>query len=257
MRHFGPAVFATTVLSCGFAHNACTADVPAPPIYSYYRPGAVAVPNGWTGPYLGVNIGYGWSNVSNDWTLWGFAPASERQNMNGAIGGFQSGFNWQLGAWVLGTESDFQASGQKGTTTYCIFACAVPAFLVNASAEHKMPWLGTARSRIGFLATDNILLYGTAGIAYGQIKSTYTINALANPVASLSFQDTRAGWTVGAGVEACFGAGWSAKLEYLYVDLSTLTNTINVIALGNVATWNNKVTDNVVRVGLNYRFLGR
>jgi outer membrane immunogenic protein len=255
MRHFGPAMFATTTLLTGAAHNAYAADLPEPPVY--YRAGAVAVPNGWTGPYVGVNIGYSSGKVSNDWTLLGFPAATERQDMNGVIGGFQSGFNWQVGAWVLGTESDFQASGQRGTATYCIFACAAPALLVNASAEHRMPWLGTALSRIGFLATESILLYGTAGIAYGQIKSSYTINAAGISVASLSFQDTRAGWTAGAGIEAAFGAGWSAKLEYLYIDLGTLTDTVNITALGNVATWNNKVADNVVRVGLNYRFIVR
>jgi outer membrane immunogenic protein len=250
------ALFAATALLTGIAESASAADMGAPPVYRPVAP--LVVPYSWTGIYWGANIGYSWGRVTNDWGLFGFPFANETQKMNGVIGGGQSGFNWQVGSWVFGVESDFQGSGQKGTTIYCLFACALPPSLINVSAEHKLPWFGTARSRIGFLATDNVLLYGTAGVAYGQVQSNYSLNVLGNAsVASLNFKDTRAGWTAGAGVEVAFGAGWSAKLEYLCIDLGRNTETINITTLGTVASWNNRVTDNIVHVGLNYRVASR
>jgi outer membrane immunogenic protein len=63
-----------------------------------------------------------------------------------------------------------------------------------------------------------------------------------------------AGWTVGAGVEAAFGGGWSWKVEYLYIDLGKLEQTLSTFS--GTETFNSRVTDNIVRVGLNYRWGG-
>ena len=68
-------------------------------------------------------------------------------------------------------------------------------------------------------------------------------------------KDTRAGWTVGGGIEGAFGGGWSAKLEYLYIDLGKRTETITLVGLGT-DTWDHHFTDHIVRVGLNYRWGG-
>jgi outer membrane immunogenic protein len=231
------AVFALAAGSASAAdlsRPAYKAAPPPPPAYS------------WTGWYWGVNVGYSWGRERNDWTTFG-VTASESQKMDGVIGGFQSGFNWQTGIWVFGMESDFQATGQKGSTTY-----GVPGFSVTA--EHKLPWLGTARSRIGVLPTQNVLLYATGGVAYGQVKSSYTLNA-PGPVAAFNFKDTRAGWTAGVGVEGAFGGGWSAKLEYLYVDLGKNTSDFSVAGV-IVSSIDSRVTDNIVRVGLNYKWGG-
>lgn len=237
-------LLATTAVLVLAANTAGAADL-GKPVYKAAPPPPPAY--SWTGWYFGVNVGYSWGRAKNDLTLGGVGVASESQEMDGVIGGFQSGFNWQTGIWVLGMESDFQATGQKGSTTY-----GIPA--VNVVAEHKLPWLGTARSRIGVLASPNVLFYGTAGVAYGQVKSSYTFNA-PGPVAALDFKDTRAGWTAGAGVEGAFGGGWSAKFEYLYVDLGK--NTVD-FTIGNVTALavDSRVTDHIVRVGLNYKWGG-
>jgi outer membrane immunogenic protein len=68
------------------------------------------------------------------------------------------------------------------------------------------------------LWSPNVLLYGTAGVAYGQVKDTATITAPGGSVTG-TFKDVKAGWTAGAGVEGTIGGGWTAKLEYLYIDL--------------------------------------
>jgi outer membrane immunogenic protein len=77
---------------------------------------------------------------------------------------------------------------------------------------------------------------------------------VAGAVATL--KDVRAGWTLGGGMEGAFGGGWSAKVEYLYIDLGKLEQTVTFPLAGVNATFNSRVTDNIVRVGLNYKWGG-
>src|SRR6478609_11655443 len=102
---------------------------PPPPVYS------------WTGLYWGVNVGYSWGESKNDATLQidrgVFGNASASRKVDGVIGGFQSGYNYQFGQWVWGFETDFQASGQKGSEVFQI-AGGVPATFLNT--EHKLKW---------------------------------------------------------------------------------------------------------------------
>jgi outer membrane immunogenic protein len=206
----------------------------------------------WTGIYWGANIGYSWGKATNTATLFG-GSISESQKLDGVIGGIQTGYNYQFGAWVWGLEIDVQASGQKGSTTYGLLLVP-PATLL---ADHKLPWFGTSRVRLGILATPMFLLYGTGGVAFGEVKDDYTVSVAGVPAATVvaSIRDLRAGWTAGAGIEGALGGGWSAKLEYLYLDLGKLNQTVTT-AVGPTIAFNSRVTDNIVRVGLNYKFGG-
>src|SRR5262245_60407229 len=107
------------------------------------------------------------------------------------------------------------------------------------------------RCRLGFLATPNVLLYGTGGAAYGLVKNSATIT-VAGVSAVGTFSDLRAGWTAGGGVEGAFGGGWSAKLEYLYMDLGRTEQTFSGCGVGTSATQTRSTTDSIVRVGRNY-----
>src|SRR5712691_11249551 len=93
------------------------------------------------------------------------------------------------------------------------------------------PWFGTLRARAGY-AMNNILLYATAGIAYGGGQIDF---------GAVSESHSDFGWTVGGGMEVALTPHWSAKAEYLYVDLTGqnyaltgLTHAIhsNVLRLG-------------------------
>ena len=144
-----------------------------------------------------------------------------------------------------------QASGQKGGSI-------IPVFIgTTVTTDHQLEWFGTSRSRLGFLATPNLLLYRTGGVAYGQTKDTYTATTVGIPAAGAvaTIKDVRAGWTVGGGMEGAFGGGWSAKVEYLYIDLGKLEQTVTFLA-GIAANFNTRVTDNIVRVGVNYKWGG-
>jgi opacity protein-like surface antigen len=184
--------------------------------------------------------------------------------MNGGIAGGQAGYNWQSGKGVFGIEADIQWSGEKSRAS---FLCAAPVlgpclpgltFLpvgatgTSLTLDRSLEWFGTVRGRAGFLATPKVLLYGTGGLAYGSIKSTGTLSGFtAGGVATTivtSSSDIRTGWTVGAGIEGKFTQNWSAKLEYLYMDLGRTNTTFTlfpIIPLGvNVSS---RFTDNILR----------
>ena len=111
------------------------------------------------------------------------------------------GYNWQMGQAVFGLEGDVDWSNIRGSA-----ACGGGVTV----CETRNDWLGTFRGRVGY-AFDRFLPYVTGGLAVGDIKTS---------IAGLgSTNDTKAGWTVGGGIEAAIAGPWTAKVEYLYVDL--------------------------------------
>jgi outer membrane immunogenic protein len=237
---------------------------------------AVAPASGWTGFYIGGNVGYGWdsgsssvSAISTDPALApalaailaaGSYPTSLSPSAKGVIGGGQIGYNWQLPSqWLIGLEADLQGSGIKGSDSQT----RSPPFFDTTStgATKSIDWFGTVRGRVGFLVTPQWLLYGTGGLAYGQTKSSFTttdlsfgclpgITACANGASS----GIRAGWTAGAGAEAMLAPNWSVKLEYLYVDLGRRSVSAPASTLPIVFSSSTAFREQIVRVGLNYHF---
>ena len=157
----------TTIFIVLSAVSAGAADMYARPAYAPAPPPLPVY--SWTGLYFGGNVGYSWGQAKSDRTgsLVGLGVnVTESQEMDGVIGGVQTGYNYQFGTWVFGLETDIQASGQKGGSTFPVLALPPSAL----TTDHKLQWFGTTRPRLGFLATPNLLLYGTAGVAYGQTK---------------------------------------------------------------------------------------
>src|SRR5882672_5840131 len=165
----------------------------------------------WAGPYLGGNLGYAWGSVDNNPT-----------KPSGFVGGVQGGYNWQQASpWVFGIEGDIQATGADDTF---------------APWKFSNPWFGTVRGRVGY-AFNNILVYGTVGLAFGELRAE---------TFGLSETHTNAGWTVGAGAEFGLVQNWTAKIEYLYVDLSNSNFSITGVSNG--------YRFGLVRAGVNYHF---
>ena len=125
--------------------------------------------------------------------------------------------------------------------------------------ERKLQWFSTARARVGW-ALGDWLLYATGGAAWGQVKTNMNENCpigcgptlLVPDNSSAIFTNTKAGWVAGGGVEFALGGNWSGKLEYLHLDLGTVSNTLAGAGPYTV-TFSSPVRDNVFRVGLNYR----
>jgi outer membrane immunogenic protein len=183
----------------------------------------------WTGFYIGINGGYGWG--TSNWSL----PAVTNKPKGGMFGG-TLGYNYQVGSLVWGLEWDLDWSDVKGSV-----ACGP-----GVSCETKNSWLTTFRGRIGY-AFDRWMPYFTAGGAYGEVKATASAPLLG---AAVSTTNNQLGWTIGGGVEYAFLSNWSAKLEYLYVDLGSF-DTGPAPLVNNVS-----FKENIVRAGLNYKFSG-
>jgi outer membrane immunogenic protein len=198
------------------------ADLPRPAYKAPYYSPSYSAPFSWSGFYIGVNGGYGFGTSS--WTGTGDFDVS------GALAGVTLGYNLQTGAWVWGLEADVDATWMKGSTTS----------VVCGGCETSMPWLGTARGRIGY-AWDRWLPFITGGAAYGNIKMSAGGN---------SDNSSKFGWTAGAGVEYAFMGAWSTKLEYLYVDLGSVSCGTSVCVPGVDVSFKTSL----VRLGLNYRF---
>jgi outer membrane immunogenic protein len=185
----------------------------------------------WTGFFVGINGGGAWGRLSFD--LPGVPTGNF--NTNGWLGGGTVGYNYQMGQVVLGVEGDIDWANVRGNTP-----CLGGVF----SCQTQNDWLGTARVRAGY-AFDRILPYVTGGLAVGNIKAT--VPGFGIGTAS----DTNAGWTAGGGVEFALVGNLSAKVEYLHVDLGTLSCGG---ACGFGTNTNVKFNEELVRGGLNFRF---
>jgi outer membrane immunogenic protein len=181
-----------------------------------------------------------------------------------AAGGGQVGYNYQIQNWVLGIETDIQWSGQKGSLDFVCVGCGTGPSNITGSFSQKLKWLGTLRGRAGITVTPTILAYVTGGLAYGGVKTDGSVTGVTipGPVATTTFSSstTKTGWALGGGIEGIVSGNWTAKLEYLYVDLGTVsggpfaTTAIDTIRVPVNASFSSRVTDNIVRVGLNYKF---
>jgi len=239
------ALVASTLLVLG--GTASAADLPFQPAPAFLP----ALAPTWTGFYVGLNGGGGIGTGTSDFSIdGGPAFASVKNSMSGAIGGGQLGYNWQAGPVIFGVETDFQGSSVKGTLTApCLPAlCALP---LSASYSQELSWFGTARGRIGY-ASAGWLLYATAGYAYGQVKTNASASAGPATV-GLEITENRNGWTAGGGIEVEFAPRWTAKVEYLFVDLGEVNHSF---VFPGVATINDttRMTVNVARAGVNFRF---
>jgi outer membrane immunogenic protein len=271
----------------GFAQIASAAPVNSPAIWTGFYIGG------------NVGHSWGRSNTSLPFTDAASGATlnsvSTTANLNGLIGGAQAGYNWQTSNWILGLEADIQASAQSGLTGgFCgagaltsvatlNSACApghigdttpnnVAALAVTTTLSQKLEWFGTVRGRVGPTITPGLLAYVTGGLAYGQVNSTNSVSGTnvtgapgtntftLTPVsASFSSSDTKIGWTVGGGFEGVLGGNWSGKIEYIYVDLGTVSGAFSTPIVTTsgallVSRFSSHITDNILRVGLNYKF---
>jgi outer membrane immunogenic protein len=209
----------------------------------------------WTGFYLGVNVGGSWGH--QDVSVLNPGPTlTNSNNVNGVIGGGQIGYNWQgpNSPWVFGIEADIQGSGQRATGLFSTPPVTGVAVVPGSSVayEDKLDWFGTLRGRVGWAMGDQgrFLPYITGGLAYGGGNLNGSGSIAGTPVA-FSASHTYVGWTVGAGLEWAMWNRWTAKVEYLYIDFG---NGPSVALTPVVTLTTNHLTDNIGRVGLNYRF---
>jgi len=194
----------------------------------------VDVPFSWSGFYAGVNGGYGFGRSS--WSDPTVGADSGRFNTHGGLVGGQLGYNWQLGSVVFGVETDADWANLTGSGIGGV--CLADG---GGACQTKQDWFGTTRGRIGY-AFGRWLPYVTGGAAYGDIKALQ-FNGTSTA--------TRLGWTAGAGLEYSIDRNWSAKVEYLHLDLGTAGF---FSAANGATTLSVPAKDDLVRAGLNYHW---
>lgn len=288
-----PVALIAVVSTIALTQIASAADLPRKaPALVPAPPPAIS----WTGFYVGLNAGYGWgSNHGIDNTTTSSfcnnppissCPAESDSlvaalrgqfgtDPRGFIGGGQIGYNWQRGTFVWGVETDFQGTAIKGgtnviNTVECCSSTGAPGHpvIVTGAGGQKLDWFGTLRGRLGWLPINPLLVYVTGGLAYGHVRTNTSFSGvLVNPTpingsTALSASDTRAGWTVGGGLEWMFAPRWSVKGEYLYYDLGTVTLNQNFVLAGGgfPSLFGAGVQSeahykgSIARAGINYRF---
>jgi outer membrane immunogenic protein len=235
---------------------------PAPaPVYKEPPPPVIVT---WTGFYVGANAGYSWGSSRVDYAI----PSSsfavqESFDLRGATAGGQIGYNYQTGIFVWGVEADFNWRDAKADgscfltgTTGCSSGTALTTFQTEQS------WFGTVRGRVGVAAGGSFLLYGTGGIAFGELKHQYTEDKtnVAGAVRTAAESDTHVGWTAGGGGEVMLGSQWSLGVEYLHMDFGSKTLSLPDEIIANVHFHPSSTTfkdhSEVVRGKLNFRWGG-
>jgi outer membrane immunogenic protein len=225
----------------------------------------------WTGFYAGVNAGYGWGSQSVKLSSTDIAggtsvadaiagnaiPSSLANDPSGWLGGLQIGYNYQIDQYLLGLEADWQWANVDSSKTKS--TNLTPTYYAFTTyAQQKLDWLATFRARLGWLASEQLLLYVTGGLGYGDAKVSASIT---NPgcvgfCANNSSSSNNSGWVAGLGAEYAFLNNWSVKGEYLYYDLGSQSNNLNDAAFPTTPVRSKAdFKGNIVRAGINYKFM--
>ena len=219
---------------------ALAADLPAP------APAAAPVyvaPFSWTGFYVGGELG--WIRTDPQYTTGAVLlgtpfVVSAATGKDGLSYGVLAGYNYQMGNVVLGIEGDFQ-----GWTVGKIRYTAITGDFLTAHSK----WGGSVRGRLGY-AADRVLLYLSGGAAF-------LSNETSIPTTGISFggDDTRVGWTAGAGVDYAFTNNWFTGLEYRYSQFQSKSfiYPIPVLNLGLIGL-KQELSNNQINVRVGYKF---
>ena len=257
----GATAFAGTQMYSG---KEMKAVAPAPPTCDFT----------WTGFYLGGNAGYGWGHANTDFeplpdaaTFVFLDPATLHPDPGGFIGGGQLGYNYQWNWLVLGLETDFQGTDIEGSDRVDGFAgFSAPPTNPNRflEAHERMQWLGTVRGRIGFAPTCRLLIYGTGGLAYGNVdysaQTNFGTTLFTGASYPVNFTETKTGWTAGGGIEYAISNHWTVRAEYLHYDLGNESRTGQEFIAGVpqgppfAVHYNFETSGEIVRGGFNFKF---
>lgn len=211
----------------------------------------------WTGAYAGVSGGYGSSSVDGQYDMEDFDTGDIFVvNGEGAfdfspqnfLGSAHLGYNYQVGNYVLGIEGDINGMKMTDTLVYR-----------NDSdqLDIELNWVATVRGRAGILASENLLVYATAGVAFADYVFKADDNIDDNDPADRGSRNLNAvGLALGGGLEYAINQSWSVRADALYVTFDQNENIDGVVPsdsgdFGDNITINDYVAG---RVGVSYKF---
>src|SRR4051812_6693012 len=261
------------------AGTASAADMP---MKAWPAP-APRVVSDWTGFYVGFHGGYGWaqpkitdfdlnqSNTNRTDTTLDVSEADtplHAPKLKGALIGGHAGYNWQWGQRsVVGFEIDYSVASLKRTQTANAHIDETPLdpeVFETRTLKSKLDGLASARARVGFLVSPELLLYGTGGLAWGHTKFTDTFQALfvsvENDVLVSRASSNHFGWAAGAGAEwKLWDSGLMFRVEYLHYDFGSTSLGYDVTLndrrkLDSFNMHVDKLSTDVARAGISYKF---
>jgi outer membrane immunogenic protein len=252
------ALVAAAAMGVGLAHNAMAADFGfRGPVYQ--TPAFVAPT--WTGVYIGVNGGWGWTTSNSNVSFFSptgafpaFTVPGTSNNVNSAVYGGQLGYLHQTGNWVWGVEGDVDGAQIRATQSGIPGATA--GFLGgSAFLTEKQNWLASIRGRIGYTWGPG-LIYVTGGAAWTGIEANGGATLVSGETNTFTLSTTRGGYVLGGGYEWMFAPSWSVRGEYLYYGFQGNLSSPNIVFPVAGATLNgsvNKFNTSVFRIGLDYK----
>ena len=259
------AVSAIALLAC--TSLASAADLGGPSYGGSLKDDYAAPAYNWTGLYVGGHVGYGWGEWDGTLTYdEGEGPVpgvwdnpNQSIDSDGWLGGLQVGFNRQFGSFVWGVEADVSWTDMGGGGTF-----DTASGFYRWNIQQDLDWYGTVRARLGFLPTQNILIYATGGVAYGETSASHTSADLTNNgfiSGRGSASEHHIGWAAGAGGELMLANNWTVRAEWIHVDLGKAdyhlkgTNYYaNPPVPYSTDAFPADLTFDVFRLGVNYKF---
>jgi outer membrane immunogenic protein len=229
----------STVALAALAGQAFAADLPSrkeAPVYV-----APAPVYSWTGFYVGADIGGSWGN-NNLWIPTSVGNFSHNANNSGVIGGGFVGYNYQINNFVLGVQGEFD--GTSSSNNRWLDSSG------RFQASYSQDWIASIDGRLGY-AMDRTLIYAIGGAAWSQNTASLTDNFWNGTVASRSA--TRSGYDIGGGVEYAFTNNWTGRVEYRYYNFGN-SNNAYLDPFLYLPYYRTTLTNNVIRVGLAYKF---
>lgn len=229
-------VLLATASSVVLIGNAVAADMPV-------KARAVEPVMSWAGPYVGINAGVAWnrstfsnpdafSTIAVD-PIWSDRSAS-------FLVGVQVGYNFQSGRLVYGVEADIDWVNGKSSA----------ATLGGTQSSSKFDWMSTIRARGGVVVAPQILVYSTGGVAFAHFSDSWGFPAI--PAGTFDSNSTRTGWVAGGGVEYMVNRNWTVRVEALYADFGSTTQTSTTFGGPYRSTFKHSVS--VARAALNWKW---
>jgi outer membrane immunogenic protein len=207
-------------------------------------------PIDWSGAYIGLNAGAAfsrgeWDNSADPNAIPFNVLIDFTAKNTGFIGGGQIGYNHQINQLVLGIEGDLDYLGIDGNNAPVNFA-------YDAYIHTEQKWLGSVVGRLGY-ASDRLLIYGTAGVAFTSYEFT-TINYNLSTFIVNHPADDRTGWTAGAGAEYAVTDKLTAGIDFRHYDFGRNTLSSSDPAGPGLDVLRVKEIDNVIKARINYKF---
>lgn len=228
---------------------------------------AQSAPPIWTGTYVGAQTGLEMPRATTSYAFvhsgYGFSSSNgqARNNWQAPEVGVYFGYNKQFGRIVAGFEGDINARFGSSRAMLIVPALGKANGLGGStigSLRVKNEWETSLRARLGFLATDRILVFGTAGVSWADFTFSGLVPGFppgaADAISRLS--GIRTGLVVGGGFEYALNENWHAKIEALHRIYHSKSSSYT----GNsgedtyLASFRSKLRSTTIRIGLSHRF---